>query len=44
MLQNIWFVKDCLGENIPGSFNDKFHPSKAQSTKKLFSLLTDFVC
>ena len=28
MLRNILFVKDCLGENAPGSFNDKFHPSK----------------
>ena len=28
MLQNILFVKDCLSENAPGSFNDKFHPSK----------------
>ena len=28
MLQNILFVKDCLSENILGSFNDKFHPSK----------------
>ena len=28
MLQNILFVKDCLSENSPGSFNDKFHPSK----------------
>ena len=28
MLQNILFVKDCFGENAPGSFNDKFHPSK----------------
>ena len=28
MLQNILFVKDCLSENTPGSFNDKFHLSK----------------
>ena len=28
MLQNILFVKDCLSENAPGSFNDKFYPSK----------------
>ena len=28
MLQNILFVKDCLGENALGSFNDKLHPSK----------------
>ena len=28
MLQNILFVKDCLSENAPGSFNDKLHPSK----------------
>ena len=28
MLQSILFVKDCLSENAPGSFNDKFHPSK----------------
>ena len=28
ILQNILFVKDCLSENDPGSFNDKFHPSK----------------
>ena len=28
MLQNILFVKDCLSENILGSFNDKFDPSK----------------
>ena len=28
MLQNILFLKDCLSENAPGSFNDKFHPSK----------------
>ena len=28
MLQNILFVKDCLSENAPGSFKDKFHPSK----------------
>ena len=28
MLQNILFVKDCPSENAPGSFNDKFHPSK----------------
>ena len=28
MLQNILFVKDYLSENAPGSFNDKFHPSK----------------
>ena len=28
MLQNILFVKDGLSENAPGSFNDKFHPSK----------------
>ena len=28
MLQNILFVKDCLRENAPGSFNDKFYPSK----------------
>ena len=27
MLQNILFVKDCVSENHPGSFNDKFHPS-----------------
>ena len=27
MLLNILFVKDCLSENVPGSFNDKFHPS-----------------
>ena len=25
MLQNISFVKDCLYENAPGSFNDNFH-------------------
>ena len=23
MIQNILFVKDCLSENVPGSFNDK---------------------
>ena len=28
MLQNILFVKDRLSENVAGSFNDKFHPSK----------------
>ena len=28
MLQNILFVKYCLSENAPGSFNDKFYPSK----------------
>ena len=28
MLQNTLFVKDCLSENAPDSFNDKFHPSK----------------
>ena len=28
MFQNILFVKDCLSKNAPGSFNDKFHPSK----------------
>ena len=28
MLQNILFEKDCLGENVLGIFNDKFHPSK----------------
>ena len=28
MLQNVLFVKDCLSQNVPGSFNDKFHPSK----------------
>ena len=28
MLQNILFVKDCLSQNAPGSFNDKFYPSK----------------
>ena len=28
MLQNILFVRDCLSENVPGSFSDKFHPSK----------------
>ena len=28
MLQSILFVKDCLSENAPGSFNDKFHHSK----------------
>ena len=28
MFQNILFVKDCLSENAPGSFNDKFHSSK----------------
>ena len=28
MLQNILFVKDCLREIGPGSFNYKFHPSK----------------
>ena len=28
MLQNILFLKDCLSENAPGSFNDKFYPSK----------------
>ena len=28
MLQNILFVKDCLSEIGPGSFNYKFHPSK----------------
>ena len=28
MLQNILFVKDCLRENVPGSFNDKLYPSK----------------
>ena len=30
MLQKILFVKDYLSENAPGSFNDKFHPSKLQ--------------
>ena len=30
MLQNISFVKDCLSQNAPGNFNDKFHPSKYQ--------------
>ena len=28
MLRNILFVKGCLNENAPGSFNDKFHSSK----------------
>ena len=28
ILQNILFVKDSLSENAPGSFNDKFYPSK----------------
>ena len=28
MLRNILFVKDCLNENAPGGFNDKFHSSK----------------
>ena len=28
MFQNIFFVKDYLSENVPGSFNDKFHPSR----------------
>ena len=28
MPQNILFVKNCLSENVPGSSNDKFHPSK----------------
>ena len=28
ILENILSVKDCLSENAPGSFNDKFHPSK----------------
>ena len=28
LLQNNLFVKDCLSENVQGSFNDKFHPSK----------------
>ena len=28
ILQNILFLKDCLSENAPGSFNDKFHPSR----------------
>ena len=27
-LQNVLLVKDCLNVNAPGSFNDKFHPSK----------------
>ena len=27
MLQNILFQKDCLSENAPDSFNDKFYPS-----------------
>ena len=26
--QNVLFVKVCLSENAPGSFNDNFHPSK----------------
>ena len=28
MLQNILFVKHCLSENAPGSFNYKFYPSR----------------
>ena len=28
MLQNIFFLRDCLSENVPGSFNNKFHTSK----------------
>ena len=28
LLQNNLFIKDCLSENVQGSFNDKFHPSK----------------
>ena len=28
MLQNMLFVKYCLNENAPSSFNDEFHPSK----------------
>ena len=28
MLQNVLFVKYCLNENAPGSFNYKFHPYK----------------
>ena len=28
MLRNILFVKDCLSEYVPGSFNDKFNPPK----------------
>ena len=28
MLQNIFFLRDCLSENVPGSFNNKFHASK----------------
>ena len=31
MLQNILLKKDCLSENAPGSFNDKFHPSKSDN-------------
>ena len=27
MLPNILFVKDCLNENAPGSFDDKFYSS-----------------
>ena len=44
MLPNILFVKDCLNENAPGSFNDKFyssnfiplnHTTRSSSTYKL---------
>ena len=28
MLQNILLVKECLRENAPGTFNNKFHLSK----------------
>ena len=43
MLQNILIVKDCLSENAPGSFNDKFHPSKLPHNKKKKKLYGPFL-
>ena len=40
MLQNIFFVKDFLSENVPGSLNDKFHPSKLPLNHATRSLST----
>ena len=31
LLPNILLKKDCLSENAPNSFNDKFHPSKSDN-------------
>ena len=40
MLQNILFVKECQSENAPGSFDDKFHPSKLTLNHKTRSAVS----